>query len=246
MIGTQHRWLIAMGIAAILGVSIWISNALVYPIDMGYDAGGNWDYIALLLDSWVLPAPDQGWATAHPPFFYYVAAAIGRSLGWVGSLDKTIVVHAVRLVMAASCLLGVWVAVSLVHRADPGNTRRAFIAGGLLLFPPVHIYMSAMLSEEILVTALISIAVVGVAMDRIPPSTPGRALVRAAVFGAVAGLALLTKLTGLLVIGAGGAAYLIDGNRSGEKLAAFRRALVFVAAAFLVGGGFYVWNLLTY
>ncbi len=235
-----------MGVAAILGVSIRVSNVFVYPIDMGYDAGGNWDYIALLLNSWVLPAPDEGWATAHPPFFYYIAAAIGRSVGWVGSLDKSIVVHAVRLVMTASGLLGVWVAVSLVHRADPGNTRRAFIAGGLLLFLPVHIYMSAMLSEEILVTALISIAVVGVAMDLSAPPTPGRALVRAAVFGAVAGLALLTKLTGLLVIGAGGAAYLIDGNRSGEKLAAFRRALVFVAAAILVGGGFYLRNLLSY
>jgi len=243
MIGTQRRWLIAMAVATILGVAIRVSNAFVYPIDMGYDAGGNWDYIAMLLRSWALPAPGQGWATAHPPFFYYFAAAISRTAGW---LDKPTAVHAIRLVMAASGLLGVGLAVLLVRRTDPENMRRAFFAGGLLLFLPVHIYMSAMLSEEVLVTALISIAVVGVALDLISPPKAGRALLRAAVFGAVAGIALLTKLTGLLVIGAGSAAYLIDGIRSDNKLAAFQRALVFAMAALMVGGWFYLWNFLTY
>jgi hypothetical protein len=243
MVGKQRGWLIAMGVAAVLGVVIRISNVFAYPIDMGYDAGGNWDYISLLLRSWALPAPDQGWSTAHPPFFYYLAAVISRS---VGSLDKPTAIHAVRLAMAASGLLGVWAAVVLVRRVDPENTRRAIIAAGLLLFLPVHIYMSAMLSEEVLVTALISIAVVGVALDLTSPPRPSRALVWAAVFGAVAGLALLTKLTGLLVVGAGGAAYAIEGIRSGDKIAGLRRAAVFAVVASLVGGWFFVWNLLTY
>ena len=243
MSGNQRGWLVAMGAAAILGIAIRISNVFAYPIDMGYDAGGNWEYISLLLNSWTLPAPDQGWATAHPPFFYYLGAVISRV---VGSLDRATAIHAIRLVMAASGLLGIWAAVVLVRRVDPENTRRAFIAGGLLLFLPVHIYMSAMLSEEVLVTALISIAVVGVALDLVSPPTAGRTLMRAAVFGAVAGLALLTKLTGLLVIGAGGAAYLVHGIQSDDKIAAFRRALVFCLAAFMVGGWFYAWMLLTY
>jgi 4-amino-4-deoxy-L-arabinose transferase-like glycosyltransferase len=236
-------WLVAMGVAATLGVVIRVSNAFLYPIDMGYDAGGNWDYIALLLDSWALPAPDEGWATAHPPFFYYLAAVISRA---VGSLDKTTAIHAIRLVTAASGLLGIGLAVVLVRRADPDNMRRAFIAGALLLFLPVHIYMSAMLGEEILVTALISIVVVGVGTDLLSPPASGRALMRAALFGAVAGLALLTKLTGLLVVGAGSAAYLIEAIRSQEKLQSFQRAAVFAASALLVGGWFYVWNLVTY
>jgi len=241
--GAQRGWLIAMGVAATLGAVIRVSNAFVYPIDMGYDASGNWDYVALLLDSWALPAPGEGWATAHPPFFYYLAAGISRA---VGSLDKPTAVHAVRLVMAAAGLVGVGLAVALVRRVDPENIRRTFIAGALLLFLPVHIYMSAMLSEEILVTALISIVVVGVGTDLLSPPTRGRALLRAAIFGAVAGLALLTKLTGLLVVGAGSAAYLIDGMRSGENIAAFHRALAFTAVAFLVGGWFYAWNWVNY
>jgi hypothetical protein len=232
-----------MGVAAFLGVAIRINNAFVYPIDMGYDAGGNWQYIAFLLNSWALPAPDEAWATAHPPFFYYVAALISRA---VGSLGKPTAVHAIRLVSSAVGLLGVWVAVSLVRRSDPANTRRAFIAAGLLLFLPVHIYMSAMLGEEILVAALISIVVAGVATDLLSQRGPGRTSIWVAGIGAVAGLALLTKLTGLLVIAAGGVAYLLDGVRSGEPRAGFRRAFVFSSIAFLVGGWFYAWNLLEY
>lgn len=243
MISARRGWLIALGVAMIVGSTIRISNALVYPIDMGYDAGGNWDYIALLLDSWTLPAPDEGWATAHPPFFYYLAGLIGRS---TGALDKAMVVHVVRLLMAAVGVLGIGLAVALVRRVEPENHRRAFIAGALLLFLPVHIYMSAMLSEEILVTGLISLAVVGVGTDLISLPRPGRARWRAFLFGAVAGLALLTKLTGLLVIGACVAAYLINGMRTGEKLAAFHRAVIFAATALLVGGWFYALNLLTY
>jgi hypothetical protein len=232
-----------MAVTILLGTAIRIGNALVYPIDMGYDASGNWEYIALLLRSWELPAPDTGWSTAHPPFFYYLAALITRA---VGAVDKPTAIHAIRLVTAASGLAGVWLAVLLVRRSDPENMRRAFFAGALLLFLPVHIYMSAMLSEEILVTALISVALVGVALDLLSPPSPGRALMRAAVFGALAGLALLTKLTGLLVVAAGGAAYLIDGMRSGERLAGFGRTLVFTLAACLVGGWFYAWNWFNY
>jgi hypothetical protein len=59
-------------------------------------------------------------------------------------------------------------------------------------------------------------------------------------------LALLTKLTGLLAIGAGGVAYLIHGIQSDDKVTALRRALVFSLAAILVGGWFYAWMLFTY
>ena len=52
-------------------------------------------------------------------------------------------------------------AVVLVARVDPGNRRRALLAGGLLLFLPAHVMMSAMLSEELLAAAFASCALVG-------------------------------------------------------------------------------------
>jgi hypothetical protein len=239
----QGRWQIALVVAAIAGLAIRLNNALVYPIDMGYDALGNWAYIELLLDSWRLPAPDQGWSTAHPPLFYYMAALVSHAVsGVVGVMSKPSSVQAIRLVTAASGLFGVWLAVHLVRRADPDNARRAFFAGALLLFLPVHIYMSAMLSEEILVTALISAAVTGVALDSLPRGGSNHALWRAAGFGVLAGLALLTKLSGLLVIGVGVVAYCVDGMRGEDRPGGLRRALAFGMSAAVVGGWIYVWN----
>ena len=67
MIGNQRGWLIAMGLAAVIGVGIRISSVFVDPIAMGYDAGGHWNFIPLLLRSWALPVPDEGWSTARAP-----------------------------------------------------------------------------------------------------------------------------------------------------------------------------------
>jgi hypothetical protein len=238
-----NGWLIGLAVAAAVGTGIRISNALTYPIDMGFDAIGNWEYVALLLRDWTLPSPDAGWSTAHPPFFYNFAAAIVRIFD---AVNKPSAVHVIRLATACAGLVGIAAAVQLVRKLDPQNSRRAFIAGVLLLFLPVHLYMSAMLSEEILVTALVSIAAAGLAWEMSAGAASGRKLVRAGIFGAFAGLALLTKLSGLLIVGIGSAAYLIHGWQSGDRMAALRSCLIFGTTASLFGGWYYLWNLYAY
>jgi hypothetical protein len=236
----RKRWLVALGLVAGIGAAIRVSNAFRYPVDMGFDAIGNWQYIALLLRTWTLPPPDAGWSTAHPPFFYGLAAAIVAVLGLA---TKAAAVHAVRLVTAGFGLLGIAAATRLVQRMTPEDSRRALLCAGLLLFLPVHLYMSAMLSEEILVSALVSVATVGVALDLRTGFDAERRTGRVAVFGAVAGLALLTKLSGLLVVGAGVLAYGLGGWRGGAVRRGLHEAIVFGVAASIFGGWYYLWNL---
>lgn len=242
---TRHRiaWWVAIGVVALLGCAIRVNNALRYPIDMGFDAIGNWEYVALLIRSWTLPPPDTGWSTAHPPLFYAFGAAIAKAFG-LGT--KASAIHAIRLATAGLGILGIAAAGHLVRRVEPDDPRRLLLCVGLLLLLPVHLYMSAMLSEEILVTAFVSLAAVGVALDLRGGPTARRPLWRVVGFGALAGLALLTKLSGLLVIGAGGLAYLLEGWRGGDFAAGLRRALVYGAAASVVGGWYYLWNLYAY
>ncbi len=240
----SRGWLVALGVAALVGTLLRVNNVFRYPIDMGFDASGNWEYIDLLLQSFRLPAPDEGWSTAHPPFFYGVGAVIARIVSLTrDSVDKVVAVHAIRFVMASSGLVGIGAAVWLVRRVAPESGWRAFFAGALLLFLPVHVYMSAMLSEEVLVTALISVAVVGIALDLQRPQEAERTLSRAVLWGVFAGLALATKLTGLLVVGAGALAYLIGDMQSFGNGRALRRSIAFGLAASFVGGGTYLWNL---
>jgi hypothetical protein len=132
-----------------------------------------------------------------------------------------------------------------VRERGPRGGRRALIAAALLLFLPVHVYMSAMLSEEILVTALVTFALVGLAREFERPAAERSELRRPALLGAVAGLALLTKLSAALPIAAGVLVLGAEGARRGWARA-LPSALAFGLAAAAFGGWFYLRNLLAY
>ena len=219
-----------------------VHNALDYPLDKGFDAVPNWEYVELLLDDWTLPAPDALWAAAHPPFFYWMAAGLGRALGAPG---KEATVHAVRIAGSAAALGIALLAAWGVGRLDPATPRRAFLAAGLLVFLPVHVYMSAMLSEEIWVALLTSGLLVGVALD-LAQDRAASSPARAAALGVLGGLALLTKLSGLIGVLAAASAYAVEGWRRGEVRAGLARGLALGAVAAAVGGWFYLRNLVAY
>lgn len=235
-------WLVGL-VVLVAGAAIRVSNAFVYPTVTGFDARANWRYIDRLTDSWDLPAPDADWSTAHPPLFYYAAAGIRHALGVPDKHDSVL---AIRLVGTCFGLVIVALAVLLVRRADPEKPGRAGLAGALLLFLPVHIYISAMLHEETWAAAFASLALVGVSLDWMRDSPPRRPLVRAAAWGLAAGLALLTKLSGLLVVVSVVGVYALDGWWRREWRLAAARIGVALAVALTVGGWYYARNQIRY
>ncbi len=239
----HHGWRRA-GLALLLvAVAMRVANALRYPMGWGFDEQQNWRYVRQLLDVWSLPAPDADWSTAHPPLFYWVVAAVGRALG---SPEPAVTILAARLAGSAAGLCVAWLAVSLVQRVAPGDRRRALLAGALVLFLPAQIYMSAMLNEELLAAALVSLAVVGTAGALgHPPGWTG-SWWRAAAVGLASGLAWLTKLSGVLVAAAAAAAWLVDGWRRGERTRGAAGAALVAALALGVGGWFYARNWIQY
>ncbi|MED5262319.1 MAG: hypothetical protein VX574_07990 [Myxococcota bacterium] len=234
-------WSIALGVVAFVGVAIRVSNAFVYPVNLGFDAPENWRYIHQLTHDWELPKPDADWSSAHPPFFYYVSAALA-SLDEMHSADPA-VIH-VRLLGTTLGLLGIALCVWLVHRVSPNEPRRSWLAAALLLFLPVQIYMSAMLNEEVWGSFLITVVVVGTAseLQRRQPTRGARALARAAGLGLAGGLALLTKLSGVLVLGAAGGAAVLAGWKRRTLPSALTWSAVLVTVGLLVGGWFYARN----
>jgi len=215
-------------------------NTSHYRIDFGFDADHNWSYIERLTESWELPDPAEGWSFGHPPLFYYAGAVVARAMD---GAEKRAIVIAVRRVSSAIGLLAIAGAVFCVMRLAPGDGRRRFLAAGLLLFLPVHIYMSAMLGEEILGASLTSLAIVGVALQLLHPPAFSRAIWAAVGIGLVAGLSFLTKLSGVLAIAAAGLAWVIGGWRRGVLVQGIACAVAFGAVASLVGGWPYARNL---
>jgi hypothetical protein len=115
-----------------------------------------------------------------------------------------------------------------------------------LVFLPAHIYISAMLHEETWAAAFASLALVGVSLDWMRASPPGRPLLRAALWGLAAGLALLTKLSGLLAVATVAGVYALDGWRRREWRLAAGRIAVVLAVALAVGGWYYARNQVRY
>ena len=224
---------------ATLAAAIRINNALRYRSVYGFDAAENIEYVKMLLRSWRLPAPDAAWATAHPPLFYYLSAAVTRASLFFDS--RLFTEAAIPLLGSAAGLATAGLAFALARRLAPDDPRRATLAAALLFFLPVHIYMSAMLNEEMLAAMWVSLALVAVLRCE-----ERRDLPSAALAGALAGLAVLTKLSGTLVVAVAAATLAIGGLRRREPGPALARVELLVGVATAVGGWFYLRNLAAY
>jgi len=232
--GRQGAIALALAIAAI-AVRLW--NVLHYPPDWGFDSAANWRYIYRMAHDWALPDPSAGWSTADPPLFFAAAAALMDASNF-----------AILLVPLFNTVVGLGVvalAVRLVRELDPERPRRALLAGGLVLFLPAHIYMSAMVSEEMLVAFFTSLCVFllarRAARQAVASNVDGD-LRSAAAVGVAAGLALLSKLTGALAISTAVATYAFEGLRLRAWRPAFARILVAALLALLVGGWYFARN----
>ncbi len=236
-------FLATAGALLVIGVWMRIHNAIQYPKRWGFDGLFNERYVGRLLESFALPAPATDWSTAHPPLFYYLSAGLGRLMGITDSLEAII---PARVASSIVGLLMVVLAFQLVRRTHPKDPRRALLCAGLVLFLPAQIYMSAMLNEEILAATFTSLALVGVCRELMDRGPSGRTWPRDLAIGLAAGLALLTKLTGLIAVVAVVGAYVWVGWREGRLAPAVRRAAVVAVVALAVGGWFYGRNLVLY
>ncbi len=221
---------------ALVAVAIRIHNALRYPADWGFDATFNWRYIYRLTQDWTLPSLQAGWSTSDPPLFYYVSALAMRGLAALGARDAALFV--IPLLSTLAGLGIVALAVALARRAAPADPLRSALAGLLLLYLPAHLHMSAMVNEGMLLALLTSAAVYGLAVRA--DSAQRQPLAAAAGVGVSAGLALLTKLSGVLAILTGVATYALDGWRGRERSLAAARIAVLVLVSLAIGGWFHV------
>jgi len=229
---------VAVALLALLAVAVRIHNAFRYPLDWGYDASFNWRYIYRTAHDWALPHPGAGWSTADPPLFFAISAVLMAVSNFRLAL--------VPLFNTALGLGIVALAVILVRDADPERPRRALLAGGLLLFLPAHIYMSAMVSEEMLVAFFTSLAVFALARRDRAAVGARFELRRAAAIGAAAGLALLTKLTGAVAALTAVGTYALEGWRRSELRPALARIAVVLLIATVVGGWYFARNRVLY
>jgi tetratricopeptide (TPR) repeat protein len=157
----------------------------------GYDAWGHVAYV-LFLDLYrAVPWADQGWSYFHPPFHY----ALGWLLAQVGRGE--VLMRGLSLLSSAASLATAALAAWLARVVTPERPALALAAFAAVACLPVHYFMSPMPGNE-LTEALLTAATLAVfvAVERREPVRLRSAL----AVGVLAGLALLTKFSGLLVL----------------------------------------------
>ena len=186
------------------------------------------------------------WTANHPPLYYALVAPplrIGLDSGHpIGG------VHAARLLTVGLAALGLVLLAYVVLQLAPGRPQLAVAATGLAALVPSFVIVSGVVYNDALAfltsTATVAASVVFVLR--------GPSAARLAAVAATASAAMLTRASGLLVVGVAGVAVLVGVWRAGDGWMAQRlgRAAIWSAAvgaaAVAVSGWFYLRNLRLY
>ena len=237
---TSERWVLlaGWGVAVGLAVGVRLWNALAGPRMWGYDAWGHVAY-ALFLDLYrAVPWADQGWSYFHPPLHYLIGWVLAQ--GGSGEL----LVRGLAVAGSVASLATAALAASVVRAMAPERPALALVGFGAVAFLPVHFFLSPMpgneLSESFLTAA--SLAALVANERRARPTLAGAALV-----GALGGLALLTKFSGLLALGVACASLAaraaLRGAWSAPPREAAARAAVVAAVGLAIAAPYYARNL---
>jgi hypothetical protein len=223
--------------AALFWLFVFAFRATRLPEYFGFDGPDHLAYVQHVLATASLPLANEGPQTHHPPLFYALSAALLALLHPAGVPPAV----ALRLVPFASGLVQVGVAFDLGRRLFPGDRLVPAAAALCAALLPVNLVMSSYLGNEPLHAALAALALL--AATRALLAARVRAG-HAALVGALAGLAILTKVSSLLLVPLtafflAAKAWLADGRRLAT---AGGHALVLVASAGALCGWFFVRN----
>jgi tetratricopeptide (TPR) repeat protein len=234
--GARERRLLALAwvgaLAAPAGVRAW--NACAGPLMWGYDAWGHVAYVLFIDRFRGLPWPDQGWSYFHPPLHYL--------MGWLllQARDAEVLARGLALAGSAASLATAGLAALATRRAVPDRPLLPPLAFAAVAYLPVHVYLSPMPGNELTLTLLASASVYVFAINECRPRPR---LAADAAAGLLAGLALLTKFSGLLPVltVAGALALRVALERTGVRRAALRAAVV-AGTALAVAAPYYQRN----
>lgn len=239
-VGGALRARLPLGVAAgIAGFWLFVFafRATRLPEYFGFDGPDHLAYVQHVLATASLPLANEGPQTHHPPLFYALSAALLAVFQGSGAPPGV----TLRLVPFASGLVQVGVAFGLGRRLLPGDRLVPAAAALCAALLPVNLVMSSYLGNEALHAALAALALL--AATRALLAERVRAS-HAALVGALAGLAILTKVSSLLLVPL--AAFFLAAKEwlaDGRRLAsAGGHALVLVASAAALCGWFFVRN----
>lgn len=236
-----HRDLLLPAVLAaivVLWLALYLHNAGQVPARLGFDADGHLDVIDFIQRHHRLPRADQGWEAHQPPLYYAISAALLAAAGLTVSDPGAVwVLRGLTFACGIAQVLLVFAAVRLLVPRRPFAQAMALLLAGFL---PAHLYLAHYPSNENLFAPLATATLVLtlLLLRRRRPGWRAHAGV-----GVCLGVALLAKLTALLLVPAVLAALLWPrGERGGGRRTRVAGAAVTLAACLAVGGWPFAWR----
>lgn len=194
----------ALALAAVHAawLALFCTSFLDVPLGTGFDATNHLRFVELLRERHALPLPAEGWSTFHPPLYYALLAALREA---AAGLDPTWVTAFTKGPSFAAGLAQVWIAFGLARGLAPGRPALAAVAILFVGALPLTLYTAAYVSNEPLHAAAFGLSTWVCVWTLARRKTRiGAAL----ALGTALGLALLVKVTAVVVAGVAGAALL--------------------------------------
>jgi hypothetical protein len=186
------RWLLLGA-----GVLLAANNIRKIPLYIGFDVAGHYQYINYILEKRSIPLATEGWQMFQSPFYYVVSTLLYLALA--PFLDRGTLALAMRFIPLVCGILQV----ELVYRAvrcvfpERNDLQMAgTLVGGLL---PMNLYISQTVGNEPLAGVLSAAAILMVLSILSPeagPPSKGKMI----GLGIVLGLAILTKISAVLLL----------------------------------------------
>ncbi len=219
--------------------ALCVNNLVRLPLVTGFDAQPHLDYIMRLAEGGRLPLASEGWQFFQPPLYYAVAAVWHSVAAFFCS--ESAALRALDLIPLGCGLAQIEFAYRALKplRGDDRLVANLSLLATALL--PLHIYISQAVGNEPLAGALMA-GVICLLLGKVRVGGPVSPRFAAGV-GVVCGLAILTKITLLLLLPVLFGAVLLCGLKGGRRADRSPAvAGVFAGATALVAGWFFVRN----
>ena len=174
-----------------------INNIVKLPLNIGFDVGGHMEYVRHVALLRRLPLASEGWQMFQSPLYYLVSAPLYllSDLLWSPDVARRLMRVLPLLCGAAQVELS-FQAAKIVFPGKMELQALAALLGGLM---PMNIYVSQTAGNEPLagfLTSLFIVMALRLGASQAKPVTP----TQLCVLGGVFGLALLAKVTPVLLI----------------------------------------------
>ncbi len=228
------RWII-MAALAVLGVNAYFN----VPYTTGFDTDGHIEYIRFVAENLSLPYAGDGWQMFQSPLYYIWSGLFYKALKPFFTIDDTI--QLIKLFTFAFGMVQVEIIYRMLKKTFPGRNdlvSLGVVIGGLL---PATLYSALALGNEPMCGAFSAAALAVAFWILVDQSSPSRG--RLLLLGGFLGLALLSKVTAVLLLPPIGLMLLYKARKNGRGgLLLFTPAFIAFGTAFAISSWYYIRN----